>query len=154
MTVEQIEQIKEKYKNPLYMKQSIGINLSRQMTGSGHEESEASKMKKEPYIPTQTEWVRQFGKPSLILPIKGRWLRKIWSGEKKEEYREDKPYYQRLLEKYRDFTYFTVGFRAGYSMNSAFVVCLCKLKKGEGFEEWGAEKGKKYYVLELLKVYK
>ena len=51
-------------------------------------------MKKEPYIPTQTEWVRQFGKPSLILPIKGRWLRKIWSGEKKEEYREDKPYYQ------------------------------------------------------------
>lgn len=55
-------------------------------------------MKKEPYIPTQTEWVRQFGKPSLILPIKGRWLRKIWSGEKKEEYREDKPYYQRLLE--------------------------------------------------------
>lgn len=31
-------------------------------------------MKKEPYIPTQTEWVRQFGKPSLILPIKGLWL--------------------------------------------------------------------------------
>ena len=111
-------------------------------------------MKKEPHIPTQAEWVRQFGKPSLILPIKGFWLRKIWIGEKKEEYREDNPYYQRLLEKYRDFPSFTVGFRAGYSMNSAFVVCLCKLKKGEGFEEWGAEKGKKYYVLELLKVYK
>ena len=46
-------------------------------------------MKKEPYIPTQTEWVQQFGKPSLILPIKGRWLRKIWSGEKKEEFLED-----------------------------------------------------------------
>lgn len=73
---------------------------------------------------------------------------------KERRYREDKPYYQRLLEKYRDFPSFTVGFRAGYSMNSAFVVCLCKLKKGEGFEEWGAEKGKKYYVLELLKVYK
>lgn len=41
-------------------------------------------MKKEPYIPTQTEWVRQFGKPSLILPIKGLWLRKIWSGENKK----------------------------------------------------------------------
>ena len=111
-------------------------------------------MKKEPHIPTQTEWVRQFGKPSLILPVKGLWLRKIWSGEKKEEYREDKPYYQRLLEKYRDFPSFTVGFRAGYSQDSPMAVCLCKLKKGEGFEEWGAEKGKKYYVFELLKVYK
>lgn len=99
-------------------------------------------MKKEPYIPTQTEWVRQFGKPSLILPIKGRWLRKIWSGEKKEEYREDKSYYQRLLEKYRDFPSFTVGFRAGYSMNSAFVVCLCKLKKVKDLKNGEQKKAK------------
>ena len=73
---------------------------------------------------------------------------------KKEEYREDKPYYQRLLEKYRGFPSFTVVFRAGYSQESPMAVCLCKLKKGEGFEKWGAEKGKNYYVLELLKVYK
>ncbi len=70
-----------------------------------------------------------------------------------EEYRNITPYYEKRLEKYKDFPHFLVGFRAGYSMNSAFVVAFAS-KKGEGFEEWGAEKGKKYYVLELLKVYK
>lgn len=104
-------------------------------------------------ILTQEEWVLQFGKPSLILPIKGFWLWKIWTGEKKEEYREDKLYYQRLFKKYKDSLSFTVGFRAGYNLNSPMVVCLCKLKKGEGLEEWGAEQGKKYYILEILKVY-
>ena len=53
--------------------------------------------------PTQAEWVRRFGKPALILPITGYWLNKIWVGEKKEEYREDKPYYQRLLKKIQGF---------------------------------------------------
>ena len=107
------------------------------------------------HIPTYADFRQKFGKfPLLILPIKGFWLRKIWSEEKLEEYRNITPYYEKRLEKYKDFPHFPVGFRAGYSMNSAFVVCLCKLKKGEGFEEWGAEKGKKYYVLELLKVYK
>ena len=106
-------------------------------------------------LPTYADFRQKFGKvPLLILPIKGFWLRKIWNEEKLEEYRNITPYYEKRLEKYKDFPSFTVGFRAGYSMNSAFLVCLCKLKKGEGFEEWGAEKDKKYYVLELLKVYK
>lgn len=104
-------------------------------------------------IPTQAEWVQKFGKPALILPIKGCWLNRIWRGEKREEYRDDKPYYRRMLEKYRDFPNFTVGFRAGYSMDSPMAVCLCRLQKGEGFEEWGAEKGRRYYIFEILKVY-
>ena len=103
-------------------------------------------------IPTQAEWVRKFGKPALILPIKGCWQKRIWSGEKREEYRDDKPYYRRMLEKYRDCPNFTVGFRAGYSMDSPMAVCLCRLRKGEGFEEWGAEKGCRYYIFDILKV--
>ncbi|MBQ9206900.1 MAG: hypothetical protein IJ158_09325 [Treponema sp.] len=103
--------------------------------------------------PTQAEWVRRFGKPALILPITGYWLNKIWVGEKKEEYREDKPYYQRLLKKYKDFPTFTVGYRAGYRLDSPMAVCLCTLRKGEGLEEWGAEKGKRYFIFCILKVY-
>lgn len=106
-------------------------------------------------IPTYADFKQKFDNvPLLILPIKGCWLKKIWSGEKLEEYRNITPYYEKRLEKYKDFPSFTVGFRAGYRMDSAFAVCLCKLKKGEGFEEWGAKKGKRYYILEIQKVYK
>lgn len=106
-------------------------------------------------IPSYADFRERFGTfPLLVLPIKSFWLSKIWSGEKLEEYRNINPYYEKRLEKYKDFPSFAVGFRAGYSMNSSFIACLCKLKKGEGFEKWGAEKGKKYYVLEILKVYK
>lgn len=89
----------------------------------------------------------------LILPIKRYWLDKIASGEKLEEYRNITPYYEKRLEKYMDFPYFFVGLRAGYNMDSLFIVCRCRLRKGEGFEKWGAEKGKKYYILEIDKVY-
>ncbi|MBR3543675.1 MAG: hypothetical protein IKN82_08285 [Treponema sp.] len=106
-------------------------------------------------IPSYADFKKKYGKVwMLILPIKGYWLQKIWNGEKPEEYRDMTPYYETRLEKYKDFPSFTVGLRAGYSMKSAFAVCLCRLKKGEGFEKWGAEKGKDYYVLQILKVYK
>lgn len=89
----------------------------------------------------------------LILPIKRFWFDKILSGEKKEEYRNIVPYYEKRLNKYRGMPHFFVGFRAGYYMDSPFIVCRCRLRNGEGFEEWGAEKGKRYYVLEIEKVY-
>lgn len=40
----------------------------------------------------------------LILPIKRKWFEMIASGEKKEEYRELKPYYHTRLKKYLDLT--------------------------------------------------
>ena len=89
----------------------------------------------------------------LILPIKRYWLNKIASREKLEEYRNITPYYEKRLGKYMDYPYFFVGLRAGYNMASPFIVCRCRLRKGEGFEKWGAEKGKRYYVLEIIKVY-
>ena len=105
-------------------------------------------------VKTYADFKKKNGHDSiLILPVKCYWLYKIASGEKWEEYRDITPYYEKRMEKYMRFPFFYVGFRGGYNMDSPFIVCRCKLRKGEGFEKWGAEKGKKYYVLEIGKVY-
>lgn len=105
-------------------------------------------------IPTQDFYLKKYGTlPKLIMPIRGYWQRKIWTGEKPEEYREIKPYWEKRLSRLRWLNDFPIGLRAGYSRNSPFIVCKCSLHKGEGFEKWGAEKGKKYFVFEILKVY-
>lgn len=108
----------------------------------------------------------------LILPIKKKWFDMIRSGEKKEEYREIKPYWtkrlnnefdkmlksivpanvERDLRKYPQWL--TVIFKNGYSKHSPFIKCECKIKIGQGKEEWGAEPNKEYYVLEILEVLK
>ena len=101
----------------------------------------------------------------LILPIKKKWFDMIRSGEKKEEYREIKPYYDKRFgnillgysldnvkaELYENIE-FSILFRNGYSHNSPSLKCKCKLKIGQGKEEWGAESGKEYYILEILEV--
>lgn len=87
----------------------------------------------------------------LILPIKKKWFDMIVSGEKKEEYREIKPYYDSRFKK----TFGISGqiiFRNGYSKNSPEVVCKCTLRIGEGKPEWGARPGKAYYVLQIQKI--
>ncbi len=109
----------------------------------------------------------------LILPIKKQWFDMIISGEKKEEYREIKPYYKtrfynaikKELDKetfaqqvtavvlYNNTVMVNVIFRNGYSKNSPQIKCKCIFKgKGQGKEEWGAELGKEYYILEILKI--
>jgi hypothetical protein len=94
----------------------------------------------------------------LTLPIKKRWYDLILSGEKKEEYREVKPYYQARLEKlficvcpypkHRE----PIIFRNGYSRTSPSFTAICSLSKGTGRPEWGAEPGKEYYVLTIHEV--
>ena len=104
----------------------------------------------------------------LILPIKKKWFDMIRSGEKKEEYREIKPYYTNRFKKIFPYNIHTnkkelwymgdrtmpqeIIFRNGYSYNSPSIKCKCKLKIGQGKEEWGAELGKEYYILEILEV--
>lgn len=104
----------------------------------------------------------------LILPIKKKWFDMIRTGEKKEEYRDIKPYYDSRLLTY--FGKFWVGselvsgkgfpeierpeireviFRNGYSGTSPEIVCKCSLETGTGKAEWGAEPGKKYYILKI-----
>lgn len=107
----------------------------------------------------------------LTLPIKKKWFDMILSGEKKEEYREVKPYYEKRLPV--NFGYFftdgtlqtayefdcdlqksveaghktAIMFRNGYSKNSPQFIAECTLSVGTGREEWGAEKGRKYFIL-------
>ncbi len=97
----------------------------------------------------------------LVLPIKRQWFDMIRSGEKKEEYREIKPYWtkrlnnefdrmlkfiipsdvERDLRKYP--LWLMIKFRNGYSKNSPTMLCECKIKIGTGKQEWGAEKRKR-----------
>lgn len=105
----------------------------------------------------------------LILPIKKKWFDMIVSGEKKEEYREIKPYYDSRFmnafgfllaggqmvygeaapEEIRKPWPVPVVLRNGYSKDSPEIVCKCTLQFGEGKPEWGAEPGKMYYVLKI-----
>ncbi len=109
----------------------------------------------------------------LVLPIKKKWYDMIRSGEKEEEYREIKPYYKtrfynavkEVLDKetfaqaatalilYDNTVMLDVVFRNGYSKSSPQIKCKCIFKgKGQGKQEWGAEPGKEYYILEILEV--
>lgn len=104
----------------------------------------------------------------LILPIKKKWFDMILSGEKKEEYREIKPYYtarlinalgrnelvqgekaKRLLLKSQAEKQFEVLFRNGYSSNSPNFIAVCHLNIGQGKEKWGAVSGVEYYILTI-----
>ena len=76
----------------------------------------------------------------IVLPIKKKWFDMIASGEKKEEYREMKPYYDKRLG------YLTVGtgkiamvlLRNGYKYNSPTIKCKCAVIN--------------YYILKILKI--
>lgn len=91
----------------------------------------------------------------LTLPIKKKWFDMIKSGEKKEEYREIKPYYDSRFKYYLDgweIGLLNIKFRNGYSSKSPTIKCKVTLEKGYGKEEWGAEPNKEYYVLKILSV--
>lgn len=98
----------------------------------------------------------------LVLPIKKKWFDMIVSGEKTEEYREIKPYYDSRFKKYmpRPTTFrkeyiaaqFIIIFRNGYNSKSPFIKCKCIVDTGKGKEKWGAIPGKRYYVLKILEI--
>lgn len=96
----------------------------------------------------------------LTLPIKKKWFDMILSGEKKEEYREIKPYYDKRFN-FKDFPELKmrtvqhscwIRFRNGYSKESQQIECSVVITKGYGKPEWGAELNKLYYVLKILSV--
>lgn len=96
----------------------------------------------------------------MILPIEKKWFDMILSGEKKEEYREIKPYYTKrfqnrgLLDNYElpTINKIPIIFRNGYSATSPAFLAICSLDVKTGKEEWGAEPNKKYYVLRIEKI--
>ena len=108
---------------------------------------------------------------TLHLNLKRKWFDMILSGEKKEEYREFKKYWIDRLT--IDKSYLQIGsskdpnylinekpfshviFSNGYSKNrDQFVIELISIEIKEGKPEWGAEKGKKCFVLKLGEIIK
>lgn len=87
---------------------------------------------------------------TLHLTLKKKWFDMILSGEKTEEYRDIKPYYNlRLIGKEYD----TVIFRNGYARDApSLTIELKTIRFGTGKIEWGAEEGKTYFVLSLGKI--
>jgi len=88
-----------------------------------------------------------YGKRVLYLTLKKKWFDMIVSGEKKEEYREMKPYWhKRLLGK----SYDVIHFRNGYSKTApAVVVELKEIRSSLGIIEWGAPPAQPVYILRL-----
>jgi len=98
----------------------------------------------------------------LVLPIKKKWFDMILSGEKKEEYREIKPYWMtRFKNVFQMYPYSYIPeeddvqeviFRNGYSSKAPTFKARCHLKLGKGKEEWGADPGKEYYILVIEEI--
>lgn len=98
----------------------------------------------------------------LTLSIKKKWFDMILSGEKKEEYREIKTYWTNRFDKVFPFSPFDgypmdgfdnkIMFRNGYNKNSPSFIAKCTLSVGTGKEEWGAEKGKEYFILTVQEI--
>lgn len=82
----------------------------------------------------------------IVLTIKRKWFNMIKSGEKKEEYREIKPYYKTRF-------YNAIKKELDKETFAQQVKCKCIFKgKGTGKPEWGAEPNKEYYILEILEI--
>lgn len=91
----------------------------------------------------------------LTLPIKKKWFEMIRKGEKFEEYREIKPYYTTRFKNVWNGSLIggtairEIMFRNGYTAKSPYIIAACTLRIGKGKPEWGAEKDKEYYILEI-----
>ncbi len=96
----------------------------------------------------------------LTLPIKKKWFDMILSGEKKEEYREIKPYYttrfKNLMKEYpgQYSPIRKVKFKNGYSKDAPSFIANVTISEGYGLERWGAEPTKEYYILSIRRIEK
>lgn len=98
----------------------------------------------------------------LVLPIKKKWFDLILIGEKKEEYREVKPYYMsRFSNVFSMYPYSKIPygsdyqqvmFRNGYRKDSPAFIADCKLDIRKGKPEWGAVPNVEYYVLMIERI--
>jgi len=107
---------------------------------------------------------------NLVLTLKKEWFDMILSGEKTEEYRIIKPYWEKRFENYfgkhidTDVSKSrvawvwnknkkTIIFRNGYGNDKPTFYAECTIREDFGKEAWGAEKDVKYYVLTIHRVY-
>lgn len=93
----------------------------------------------------------------LSLPIKMKWLEMIASGEKKDEYREIKPYWTMRFKNVFPFDgdnpipghIVDIKLKAGYDIDLPSLVVSASLSIGTGREDWGAVEGELYYKLHI-----
>ena len=86
----------------------------------------------------------------LHLTLKKKWFDMIAGGEKREEYRELKPYW---LKRLTGKTYDAIKFRNGYNKDSpAVTVELKEICSGLGIVEWGAPEREPVYILRLGRI--
>ena len=92
----------------------------------------------------------------LILPIKKKWFDMVERREKKEEYRDDTPYWRSRFLKLMGAgmlgKHHKALLRNGYGADKPTLEIEFTLEFREGREQWGAEPGKKYFVLVILDV--
>ncbi|MEM1219599.1 MAG: ASCH domain-containing protein [Bacteroidota bacterium] len=96
-------------------------------------------------------------RPVLHLNLKRKWFDMVAAGEKKEEYREVKPFWNRVFDAYitiRGRRYHPsdvdIMFSNGYAKNRRQMLVECKyMKIGAGRTDWGAEAGEQYHTLVL-----
>lgn len=86
---------------------------------------------------------------TLYLNLKGCWYDMIESGEKKEEYREIKPFWTKRLKEGDSFKQFKqVCFVYGYTKRKMLIECK-GIKVKTGNPKWGAVPDVEYYVIKL-----
>lgn len=106
----------------------------------------------------------------LILPIKGKWLDRIRSRDKLDEYREIKPYWTKrivrwlgysekdteavieLLRKRGTTEARKVILKNGYGCNAPKEEVMCTLSIGTGKTEWGAVEGVEYFIFHIEEI--
>lgn len=89
----------------------------------------------------------------LTLPIKRKWFDMIVSGEKKEEYREIKPYWtSRILRYGYAGIKFVVRIKNGYQIDAPYADLLVQKTVGFGRPEWGAPADRKVYILQIIDI--
>lgn len=95
-------------------------------------------------------WICRMGKMKILhLTLNKKWFDMILSGDKKEEYREIKPYWQKRLMMISP-AYTHVKFTNGYGNNRpSFIVELKFISTG-----YGREDGICYYCLRLGEIIK
>lgn len=99
---------------------------------------------------------------TLTLSLKRKWFDLIKSGEKKEEYREIKPFWKKRLRNvvlktalstvYEGFQrydrlVFTLGYPKADDTERRITFKNPRIRIGTGKPEWGAEPGKQYFVI-------
>ena len=93
---------------------------------------------------------------TLHLILKRKWYDMIASGEKKEEYREITPYYIERLNSWLLinkgsrplYHYDNICFHRGYT-KTTMTFSINGILIGPGKPGWGAEPGKKYFIIKL-----